>query len=191
MSLVIDALKHNASLETIRVLMDRKGYSIDYLTPGRITALTLSIEMGREDVTLELVRRGANVELADPFTSPLTLACENNLLATAHALVNAGADVNRRAAFRTPLSSAALGGLFGMTQKLLLWGAHLSPLDLHGRHARSIAESHGHVRIVTLLDTVSSMLVLRAAAEASSLGCSSALKRFPKDLCRMVGAMLM
>jgi ankyrin repeat protein len=117
MSLLVDALSMDASLESILALLDCGGFSLDLQQPPlNITPLLLAICQIREDVALELIRRGANVELPMLFgVTPLMGACTQNLRSTASALVCAGADVNRVAAW-TPLVYAADEGHLLMVQ---------------------------------------------------------------------------
>lgn len=95
---------------------------------------------GPEELALELLRRGANVNThggflacgvgADPGT-PLHDAASNNLLRVARALLARGADVNARSwAGRTPLHEASTPEMIGL---LLAAGADLEARSESGR----------------------------------------------------------
>jgi hypothetical protein len=199
MSLVIEALRNRASMESIRVLMERPDFEIDCQAYGGcgITPLIAAFGMCREDVALELIRLGADVELSDQMDhSPLSLACKFNLHSTAEALVQAGADINRPS-FLTifiPLGSAATNGHVSMVQKLLLWGSNPGQVgSLLGDTVRAETNKLGHYGVVQLLDawgSIQTVWVVRSAGQVRRLGTRSALKSLPKDLCRMVGSML-
>jgi ankyrin repeat protein len=67
MSLLIDTLKSVDAihLESILPLLESRDFSIDYQEPETgCTALMYALETGNEEVALELIRRGANVDLA-------------------------------------------------------------------------------------------------------------------------------
>jgi ankyrin repeat protein len=194
MSLVKDALVSDARLETILALMERGDFVIDFQDPRTgATPLLLAIYKRREDVAVELIMRGANVEITELHGhTPLTRACFGNLQATAHALIQAGADMERAQGFNwTPLGHAALGGHISMVRAMLSWGADPNGVGTRQQTARMVAKNYGHRGILNFLDTCGSILVVRSAGEVHRLGKNSALKRLPKDLGRMVGALLM
>jgi ankyrin repeat protein len=138
---------------------------------------------------LELIRRAADVELTNSFgETPLELACELNLQSTAHALVQAGADINRFTDWTTLLSAACSGHL-EMVQKLLLWRADPSRQDR--KTARNWALVAGRGRVAKLLDAWGSIQVVWVVRSAGQVSNQSVLKRFPKELVRMVWAMLL
>jgi ankyrin repeat protein len=150
--------------------------------------------MGREDIAQELIRRGSKLELTDfNDMTPLYLWCHFNYQATAHALVLAGANINSSAhPLLAPLGVAAQMGHLDLVRNLLLWGADPSQKSRSGNNtARSFAENRGFCKIVTLLDTSASILVVRSAQQVHRLAWRSSLKRLPKDLCRLVGSMLL
>jgi ankyrin repeat protein len=162
------------------------------LSTDRDTPLLLAILKTREDVALELIRLGADVELANLFAhTPLQLASRLNLQATAHALVQKGADINGANMYTldTPLSDAALYGQVVMVHKLLSWGADPTRMNTEGKTARSWANGE----VVKLLDAwgnIKAVWVVRSAGQVRRLSKLSALRLIPKDLCRMVGEML-
>jgi hypothetical protein len=190
-SIIIRSLHNNLSLGSILALMERPGFNINKHEPlFGDTPLLYAIRYNREDVALERIERGANVELANRYGyAPLAMACSYNLQATAHALVRAGADITSDTSGWNPLVIAAIEGHVEMVQKLLQWGADPS-LVTHGWTSRSLAEHHGKLRVVQLLDTVGSILVVRSAAQVLRLSKQSALKSLPNDMVRMGGSML-
>jgi ankyrin repeat protein len=193
MSLVNDALERDASLETILALMQRRDFNIDFQEPGSLeTLLLFAIRKEREDVVLELILRGANVELSDRHgITPLLAACSRNLVSVAHALFQAGGDINRACPWTwTPLALAAYNGHLSMVRKMLSWGADPNGVGTHLLTARRIAEWGSNGIAVKCLDTCGSLLVVRAAEEVRRVAARSALKFLPKDMGRLVGEML-
>jgi ankyrin repeat protein len=196
-SLVIDALKNQASLESTLALMERGDFDIDYQEPvlwplfDGNTALLFAIQNQREDVAHELILRGANVELTNKFgQTPLGIACSLNLKTTVHALVQAGADTNLPDDGSNPLGKAARQGHFSMVRVMLSWGADPSRVDLNGKTARQWAKTYRRLEVVNFLDACDSILVVISAGQVRRLAAQSALKFLPKDLCRVVGSML-
>jgi ankyrin repeat protein len=194
MSLVIASLlESGSSLETILALMERGEFDIDYQElgwPGRTPLLTAIVKK-REDVALELIQRGANLELANySDTTPLSLACVYNLQSTARALVRAGADIDRASIIRTPLGWAAAYGHLSLVRAMLSWGADPNRVGATQETARAVANKWGHNGVTEFLDACGSILVVRSAEEVHRLAKQSALKHLPKDLGRMLGAML-
>jgi ankyrin repeat protein len=193
-TLVSEALySGDTSLETILALMQGGDFDIDFQDPPRSgsTPLLDAIVNHREDVALELILRGANVKLADrDGDTPLQIACFYNLQSTARALVQAGADIDR-GSLRTPLGFSAFDGNLSLVRAMLSWGADPSRVGTRHETARTAAEQLGHVGVVKFLDVCGSMLAVRSAEHVRRLASRSALKFLPKDLGRMVGAMLL
>jgi hypothetical protein len=198
MTLVIHAMKtdnaRRSSLEYIRTLMERRDFNVDYQEPeSGETLLVFAIHKKREDVARELILRGANIERArERSFPPLLTACSRNLVSTAQALVQAGADINRETNY-TPLGLAASRGFLSMVRLMLVCGADPSHIDWEQQTARSLAQHGGHSGVIWLLDAwgqIQVMLVVRSAEQVRRLGSRSALKFLPKDLCRMIGSML-
>jgi ankyrin repeat protein len=194
---IIDALRTNASLESILALMEQTDFEIDYQEPQTLTTpLLAAIEHDREDIAVELVWRGASVELSDRFGDrPLTLACSRNLVATADALVQAGAGINCADGYKcTPLARAAFNGHHLLTQQCLLRGADPLLVDMDGDTPRTSAGLRVHGKVVKLLDAWGSIQAIWAVLSAGQLqriGTRCQLKRLPKDLIRMVGSILL
>jgi ankyrin repeat protein len=191
MALVIVLLESEASLESVLELMDSGAFDIDFQMPGsRITPLITAIEKDREDVALELIVRGANMDLPDAVgSSPLITACFYNLQSTAQALVRAGVDIDR-ASLWTPLGLAAVGGHLNTIRAMLSWGADPIRVGTNQETARAVAKRAGHGAVFNFLDACGSILVVRSAEQVHRLSARSAFKRFPSDLGRMVGKML-
>jgi ankyrin repeat protein len=193
--MLLALVRSDASLESLQALMDREDFDINFReVQFGDTPLITAIRKRREDVALELVERGANVELANFLgQTPLLLACSYyNLQSAAHALVRAGADINR-AGIWAPLVLAAREGHLLMVRAMLSWGADPNGMGTNQKTARDVAnrESHGHGGIVHLLDASGSIMVVRSAEQVHRLSKRSALKFLPKELIRMVGSMLM
>jgi ankyrin repeat protein len=84
---MIDALNNHASHQLILALIKRPDFFIDFqYHRSRNTPLLAAIEVEREDVTVELILRGANLELDSYGLTPMTQACAKNLRRTAFAL---------------------------------------------------------------------------------------------------------
>jgi hypothetical protein len=106
---LFEALENGASLESIVALLDRGEFSLDLQEPDfGLTALLLVIAAPtREDAAMELIRRGANVNLAMGFgVTPMMAACYLNLHSIASALFQAGAQVDREI---SPVEDIAAG----------------------------------------------------------------------------------
>jgi ankyrin repeat protein len=191
MSLVNGALETEASLETIIALMQRGDFVIDFQAPPfGTTPLFAAIRKLRIDVAVDLILRGANVELGDRVgNTPLLVACSYNLLSTAQALVQAGAVIDR-ANYSTPLGCAAVKGHLLMVRALLSWGADPNGMGTSRATARALAIYHRRYEVVKFLYACNSMLVVRSAEEVRRVAKDSALKLLPKDLGRLVGEML-
>jgi hypothetical protein len=172
--------------------MDRGDFEVDFQEPGTCnTPLFAAISYFREDVAVELILRGANVDLSDRNgETPLMMACRFNFQSTAHALVQAGADIERAASIN-PLGYAAHEGHICMVRAMLSWGADPNAVGTMQETARAAAKRRCRHGVVKLLDTSGSILVVRSAEEVRRLSKHSALKLLPKDLCRMVGAILL
>jgi hypothetical protein len=78
-----------------------------------------------------------------------------------------------------------------MVRAMLSWGADPNGVGFRQETARMVAEPNGNGGVVKFLDTCGSILVVRSAGEVHRLANHSALKRLPKDLGRMVAALLM
>jgi hypothetical protein len=190
MASVVHALYHDASLDSILGLIQRGRFSIDYQhrTRDGSSLLIIAIEKRREDVVVELIRLGANVELANSSRiTPLALACAYNLVSTVHALVQAGADINAPYT-SSPLGCAAARGHLPLVQKLLSWGA--DPSRSRKPTARFMAQVNGQHEMVQFLDVSGSVMVL-CLGQVRRISARSALKFLPKDMCRLVLSMLL
>ena len=87
-----------------------------------------------------LVKKGADVNKADPIHMPLHGAVARNRLAAARSLLDAGADVNARNKLRkTPLHFAADLGDFQMCKLLLSHGADSGICDMFGVEPEEMA----------------------------------------------------
>jgi ankyrin repeat protein len=91
MSLLFDAvLIENVTLDYIQALLTTKNFSIDYQHPDTgETALKMALSTEREDIAVEIIRHGANVELTSrvDFMTPLEFACRKKLPFATHEIV--------------------------------------------------------------------------------------------------------
>jgi ankyrin repeat protein len=148
--------------------------------------------MGESKMARWLIDRGAVVDApAMDGTTAMMCASEKGNIDTARILVQAGAEIDiEDGDFWTPLVWAASEGQLLMARQLLLWGATVNPVpDL----ARSMAGINGHGGVVKLLDSwgnIKAVWVVRSAGHVRRLANRSALKRLPKELCRLVGPMI-
>jgi ankyrin repeat protein len=183
------ALDNDASLESIIALLEHGEFSIDnQVYWNSLTPLVLALNLQREDVALELIRRGADVNRTNPVgAGPLMIACRLNLMATASALVSAGAELEPEGRLGT-LWWAAFGGHVVVVKQVLLWGSGHGIIT-----ARHTAEAQSHCGVVKLLDawgSIQAVWVVSSIGEVRRVSKRSALKFLPKDLVRMVGSML-
>jgi ankyrin repeat protein len=77
MAFLFNGSNHGANLDYFKALLDSGDFPLDFQEPdkGR-TALIVALELDREDLALEFIRRGANLELVDAMgKSALMYAC--------------------------------------------------------------------------------------------------------------------
>jgi ankyrin repeat protein len=89
MSLLVDALKSKyANLESIQALLESGDFFLDYQDPETGgTALFYALDRENEELALELIELGANVELAEAEgVTPLMAACCLNFHSAAEAI---------------------------------------------------------------------------------------------------------
>ena len=115
---------------------DRDVSAVDPVDLDRVrtgTPLGLAARRGWCSAIDWLVKKGADVNKADPIHMPLHGAVARNRLAAARSLLDAGADVNARNKLRkTPLNVAADLGDFRMCKLLLSHGADSGICDMFG-----------------------------------------------------------
>jgi ankyrin repeat protein len=90
MSAIVQAFQSGASLDSIRALLNSsETLDLNFQDTTGKTALIVALEQGSEEVALELLARGADIDLADhTLTSPLMFACEAKLLLPATLLAS-------------------------------------------------------------------------------------------------------
>jgi ankyrin repeat protein len=118
-------------LDTLNKILDQGVvYPNDHATgDDRLdhpSALHLAASQGFGDIVLELIRRGADVNVQDiSEVTPLHYAARKNKIETAKILLDAGANVNAKNIFGNPLIDAAMNGHLEMVKLLLSHGADL------------------------------------------------------------------
>ena len=122
--------------------------------PDSRTALILASEIGAERCVRELIRLGADVDIAKTQGGTATFyAAMNGHLACLQQLLHAGANVNTpiEKVNATPLFIAAECGHMDCVEALLGAGADIEAQFHDGATALYIAAQEGHVEIVKLL----------------------------------------
>jgi hypothetical protein len=94
----------------------------------------------------------------------------------------------------TPLMWAAFKGRTLVARELLLSGADPRLFDLEGYDVRSIAIlgecGDDVIRLLDAWGSIQALWVIRSAGQVRQRGAKSSLKRIPKDLCRMLGSLI-
>ncbi|WP_135229725.1 ankyrin repeat domain-containing protein [Deinococcus fonticola] len=124
-------------------------------SPDGFTALGLAAFFGHQELTTELLRRGADVHAASRNAmqvQPLHSAVAGNHLGTVQALLQAGADVNavQQDGF-TPLMGAAQNGNTDLVALLLAHGAAPDRRTADDRSAWMLAAQENHEGVLNLL----------------------------------------
>jgi ankyrin repeat protein len=144
MSLLCDALQNQDSFESIRDLLKGNNSFIDYQehTWGQ-TPLFLALAMSREDVALEIIRRGANVEISRfDNTTPFAEACSQNLQVAVGEIIMRLPDLEDASHHgRTPIHFAAQFSCLENVKLLVSRGASLQFKD---QYARSVFHAAVH-----------------------------------------------
>jgi ankyrin repeat protein len=156
--------------------------------PLHLVAMT-----GKASAAEWLIARGAEVDKPGKLEmTPLMVASGKGKIDAARVLVKAGADIGLSARWNS-LGYAVYHAHYLMARELLLWGADPYGVGTAQQTARQIAVLQGHGGVVKLLDawvTIQSLWVVRSAGMANRISACSKLKCFPKDMCRMLGSML-
>ncbi|RJF72095.1 ankyrin repeat domain-containing protein [Deinococcus cavernae] len=124
-------------------------------SPDGFTALGLAAFFGHQELTTELLRRGADVHAASRNAmqvQPLHSAVAGNHLGTVRALLQAGADVNavQQDGF-TPLMGAVQNGNTDLVALLLSHGAAPDRRTADDRSAWTLAAQENHEGVLNLL----------------------------------------
>lgn len=128
---------------------------VNATSPDGFSPLGLAAFFGREEVTAELLARGAEVNRPSTnamHVQPLHSAAAGNHTALALRLLAAGADVNaaQHGGF-TPLMSAAQNGNGALVEALLSAGADPAASTGDGRNAAALAREEGHTAVLEIL----------------------------------------
>lgn len=119
------------------------------------TALETAVSKGHEEVVLELLSAGADINTRDSYVYPdvslLWIAVEKNNEGMVDVLLAAGVDLGGDRAKNLPLHAAALRGYCGPLEKLLLAGANANWVDATGRSALHVACSFSNEDAVGVL----------------------------------------
>jgi ankyrin repeat protein len=124
--------------------------------------------------------------------TPFMTASFHGKIGVPRVLFQAGANLNRSGRF-TSLGLAAYNGHRLMARQLLLWGADPLGVGTNLETAHQVAVRRGQPAVVRLLDNwgaFQAVWVVSSAGQVRRLSKGSALKFLPKELCRMVGSML-
>lgn len=140
-------------LPAVRFLLDQ-GVDPNYRSTGVGTPLAQAAMKGNADIVDELLKRGAQVDLARPgdgMTALLWAAKSGNPRAV-QLLIDAHADVNHRSGIGFfPLNAAACNGRDIVVRQLLDAGARVDEADHLGRTALMCAARNGDEGIVEML----------------------------------------
>ena len=133
-------------VEAVKLLV---RYKPDLEATGKagLTPLMLSMDMGKPDMTLAIVRaEGSNPNTHDAkYVYPLHKAAEEGEMDIVKALVERGADVNVRTRDTedTPLHLAIRKGRRGVAEYLVQKGARIDIAGLEGKTAAQLAKDTG------------------------------------------------
>lgn len=136
-------------------LIGEKKQDVNFVSPGRGTALVVAAENSCTDVARALINAGADVNLGFPGAgTPLSVAAESNALSIAQLLLNRGADVNASVpGHDTPLVKAAAEGELAMVKLLVEKGADVNLASRVGSATKPLkmAERHGNDEVAAYL----------------------------------------
>ncbi len=117
------------------------------------TPLHVSSRHGDVQISLVLLRHGADIEARDDYNStPLGKVAQGGHVELAHVLLEYGADVNAQDdEGRTPLYLALKAGHLAVAQVLLEYGADANAQDDRGRTPLYLALEAGHLAVAQVL----------------------------------------
>jgi ankyrin repeat protein len=155
MSVIIAACKsQEATLETIQALLSSGDYDLDFQEPETgDTALLTALAFYREDAALEIIRRGANIDLANVNgVNPLMRACFRSLKSAAQELALRVIDMEAADnPGRTALSWAAFSSPLEIVKMLVYRGAHVTTKGVFGRSLLHQALMGGNLAVAEYL----------------------------------------
>lgn len=136
-------------------LIDEKKHDINFVLPGRGTALIAAADSNCTDAARVLINAGADVNRGFPGVgTPLSVAAENHAMPVAQLLLNRGADVNASVPGQdTPLVQAVREGELDMVKLLVEKGADVNLAARTGSSTKPLkmAERHGNDDIAAYL----------------------------------------
>ena len=136
------------------LLINMKGAEIDVEDNRNRTPLMLAAENRHNDISMLLIRHGADVSKIGVFwrTALLNYASENGYLRRVKLLLSKGAQINvEDENHRTPLMLAAKNGHNDVLMHLIKCGADVSKKDVLERTALHYASERGHLKVVEVL----------------------------------------
>jgi ankyrin repeat protein len=167
-----------------------------------MTALLWAISFAAQFSSLEIVqlllRCGASIQAKDKYGgSPFLIAANfGSLLAVEYLLIEFEGIFSVHDCYEaggSALHVASFNGHIFLVKALLLWGSDTRHEDQVGDTSRIWAQDQGHTGVVTLLEAwppICALWMVRSVGEVPRLGKKSEFKRFPKNLCAMLGKFL-
>jgi ankyrin repeat protein len=133
------------NLQLVRFLIQH-GADVNAKADENVTPLYLSLDMafGQPEISLELIKSGADVSVADNKVgdTPLLIAATESSYEVMQALLRKGANPNTKNHYgETPLHYAALNALVDRVQLLLQYGADPTIRDLSGKSAIDVVQT--------------------------------------------------
>lgn len=121
----------SGDLTTVKILLnnvDKDVFNVDKVTryevcSGSIEPLFIACEFGFENIAIELIKVGSDVNFMAGLHTPMTIACEKGHLSVVKELIKAGAHVNLHDGFHTPLIAACKYGHLNVVKELIKTGA--------------------------------------------------------------------
>lgn len=133
------------NLQLVEFLIDH-GADVNAKAKGNVTPLWLSLDMafGQPDISLELIRAGADVSAADSNVgdAPILIAATESSYEVMEELLKRGANPNAQNVYgETALHYAAMNGLNERVQLLLQYGANPMLRDKSGKSSIDVAQT--------------------------------------------------
>ena len=147
----------SGNIERVKELLSKRPSLIQARTIGvweDDTALHLAATTGNNEMTMLLIKAGADVNAVDSAdTSPLIDATSYGNDLVAETLLKAGANVNAAGGRRnsTSLQIAAFRGYVNIVKILLANGADIKAVDKDGKTALQLAQDERQTNIIAVL----------------------------------------